>query len=69
MFGFWLAVVLFYGYCLKLIAEKTGHGDETGLWWLPVANWLIAIRIAGKPDWWLLLYFVPPIIPIVHVVI
>ncbi|MDB5033713.1 MAG: hypothetical protein JWQ98_954 [Chlorobi bacterium] len=69
IFGLGLAVALFYGYCLKLIAEKTGHGDETGLWWLPVVNWLIPIRIAERPDWWLLLYFVPFAGLVVHIVI
>ncbi len=54
-----LIVHFFYGYCFKMMAEKTGHSESAGLWWIPIANWLIPLRIAGKPGWWLILFLVP----------
>ncbi|MBS1911548.1 MAG: signal peptidase I [Bacteroidetes bacterium] len=64
-FVFLLLVHLFYGYCLKMIAEKTGNGDQAGIWWVPFFNLLIPIRIAGKPSWWIILF----LIPIVNIVV
>jgi hypothetical protein len=54
-----LAFHLFLGYCYKLIAEKTGHTDSAGLWWIPIINLLIPLKVAGKPSWWLLLLLIP----------
>lgn len=57
-----IAVVGFYlfvGYCYKKIALKLGHDDDAKLWWIPIANHLILIRAAGRPDWWLIWQFVP----------
>lgn len=54
-----LAFHLFFGYCFKRIAEKSGHEESAGLWWIPIVNYLIPIRVAGKPGWWLVLFIIP----------
>ncbi len=54
-----LAFHLFFGYCFKRIALKSGHEDSAGLWWIPIANYLIPIYVAGKPGWWLILFLIP----------
>ncbi len=71
IFGLVMGLVfhLFVGYCFKLMAEKTGHQDSAGLWWIPIANLLIPIRIAGKPNWWLVLYLIPVVNLIVHIIV
>lgn len=64
-----LAVHLFFGYCFKQIALKTGHEEDAGLWWIPIVNLLIPIRVAGKPGWWLLLMLVPFVNIVVNIII
>lgn len=59
MFVLGLAFHLFLGYCFKKMAEKTGNEESAGLWWIPLINWLIPLRIAEKPTWWLILLIVP----------
>ena len=65
MLVFMLLFWLFTGYCLMVIAQKTGHGDNG--WWgfIPILNLLLMFQIAGKPLWWIILL----LIPIVNLVI
>jgi hypothetical protein len=49
-----LAAHLFFGYCMKLIAEKTGNEQTAGIWWVPILNFLIPFRVAKKPTSWFL---------------
>ncbi|PXF18671.1 MAG: signal peptidase I [Methanobacteriota archaeon] len=60
-----LVFYVFTGYCLMVIAQKTGHGDNG--WWgfIPILNLLLMFQIAGKPLWWIILL----LIPIVNLVI
>lgn len=60
-----LIVHLFMGFCWKKMAEKTGHQESAGLWWIPIVNLLIPVRIAGKPGWWILLMLFVPIANII----
>ena len=49
---------LFFSFMLFLIAQKT----NTSLPWLafiPIANIVLMLNIAGKPLWWLLLFLLP----------
>jgi hypothetical protein len=55
---FGLAFHLFFGYCFKKIAEKTGDTD-TSLWWIPIVNLLLIIKAADKPAWWIVLLLIP----------
>jgi hypothetical protein len=64
-----LAMNLFFGYCFKQIALKTGHEEDAGLWWIPFINLLIPIRVAEKPSWWLLLFLIPGVGHIVGVIV
>lgn len=54
-----LAFWIYYAISLSKIAEKAGHGDKKMFAWIPVANNYLETQIAGKPAWWLLLYFIP----------
>jgi Tfp pilus assembly protein PilF len=53
-----IVLYLFLSFMLFLIAKKT----NTGLPWLafiPIAQLVLALNIAGKPLWWLLLFLAP----------
>jgi len=64
-----LAAFLFFGFCFKKIAEKTGNADMAGIWWIPIVNLLIPVRVAGKPGWWLLLFLIPFVNIIVSIIV
>jgi len=54
---FLLVVYVFFAYCIKMIAEKTG--ESSNLWWLPIANLFILGRVAGKSGAFGLLAAIP----------
>ncbi len=54
---------LFYGYCYGRIFQKAGRPLWEGF--IPIYNYYVALKIVGRPGWWLILY----IIPIVNIVI
>lgn len=63
MFGLWLPVILiavciYYAVCLAKLADVTGTGDEW-MAWIPIVHLYLAIRVAGRPGWWILFYLVP----------
>ena len=62
-----IALYLFVSFMLFLIAKKT----NTSLPWLafiPIANIVLMLNIAGKPLWWLLLLLVPLASPLLAIV-
>jgi len=62
--GGFLFTYAFCSFALMKIADKTGV-PNSWLAWIPVASLWVMCRAAGKPGWWLLLFFVP----IVNVVV
>lgn len=54
-----LAVYLFFAYCLKVIAEKTGHSDRANLAWIPIAQQYLLVKIAERETIWFILMFIP----------
>ena len=59
-----IAIYVYLAICLQTIARKTGT-EHGWLAWIPIANAYLMCKVAGKPGWWLLLFF----IPIVNIVI
>ena len=58
LWAVWLVVYAFCAICLQVMANKTN--TELGwLAWIPLANLYLMCKIAGKPGWWTLLFFVP----------
>jgi hypothetical protein len=58
---FWLIWVLTYVYLaltLQFIANKTGTPDAW-MAWVPILNVYLMCKIAGKPGWWVVLFFIP----------
>ena len=64
-----IIVYLFMAYCLKMIAEKTGHSENAWWAWIPIMNYLLLLQIAGKPAWWLVLLLIPFVNFIVLIVV
>jgi hypothetical protein len=60
----WLIFYIYYAICLMVIANKT-NTPNSWLAWIPIANIYLMCKIAGKPGWWVILFF----IPIVNIVI
>jgi len=54
-----LAAYLFFAYCLKMIAEKTGHSDRASLAWFPIAQQYLLVKIAEREIIWFILMFIP----------
>ena len=52
------ALYVFICYCLKTVADKTGTRDSW-LAWIPIINWVLVLRIARRPLWWILLMLIP----------
>ena len=47
-----VAAYIFFAYCLTKIAEKTGQENHAWMAWIPIANFFLIIRMAGRPTWW-----------------
>lgn len=55
---FGLVVYVFSSFCLMKIADKLSI-PNSWLAWIPIAQIWVMVRAAGKPGWWLILFFVP----------
>jgi hypothetical protein len=55
---FGLLAYVFTSFCLMKIADKL---DIPNSWlsWVPIAQIWVMVRAAGKPSWWLILFFIP----------
>jgi hypothetical protein len=67
MWLFVIAIYIFWAYCLHRIAKKTGTPNG---WfaYIPILNYYLMCKVAGKPGWWLILLFLP-FIQIIFVII
>jgi hypothetical protein len=55
---FGVIVYIFTSFCLMKIADKLSI-PNSWLAWVPIAQIWVMVRAAGKPGWWLLLFFIP----------
>ena len=60
--GMWTLVsvagYIWVALCLYIIAKKT-NTENPWMAWIPIANVVLACQIAGKPWWWIFLFFIP----------
>jgi hypothetical protein len=61
LFFLFIVVLIYYIYfatCLFRLAKKT---NTTRAWfaWLPILDFLLMTKIAQKPAWWIIFFFVP----------
>jgi hypothetical protein len=57
----YLVIHLFVAFCLAKIAEKLGmpFGKAFIMAVIPIANIILMLQLAGKPLWWIILFFIP----------
>ncbi len=65
---FWVIAYLYYAICLMMIANKT-NTPNSWLAWIPIANIYLMCKIAGKPGWWLILFFIPFVNIVIGVIV
>jgi hypothetical protein len=53
-----LLLYVFFSYCYKRICLKAGH-EPGALVWIPIAQLVPMLTIAGLPLWLILLFFIP----------
>ena len=53
-----LALYVYGSLALQTIANKT-NTENAWLAWIPIANIVLALNIAKKPIWWIILFFIP----------
>jgi hypothetical protein len=61
------AIYAFLAYCMGKVFEKAGKPLWTGF--VPIYNYLIWIEIVGRPQWWIILYFIPFVNFIIQIVL
>ncbi len=66
-----IIIAVFYVYFALVyskLAKKT-NTEDAWLAWIPIANIYLLLKIAGKPGWWLILYFVPLVNIVVAIIV
>jgi RNA polymerase subunit RPABC4/transcription elongation factor Spt4 len=58
MILFWLIMYVYLAICLQKLAKRTG---TTPAWlaWIPIISAFLMLKIAQKPMWWFILFFIP----------
>jgi hypothetical protein len=64
-----VAVYCFWSWAQVRWADKLGR-KQIGWWaWIPVLSWYLDCKLAGKPDWWFVLCFVPGVNAVVFLIL
>lgn len=63
-----VVVYVYVAYCLKVIAEKT-NTENSWYAWVPILNIYLMCKIAGKPGWWLILFFIPLVNIVIFIIV
>ena len=64
----YLAVYVWVALCLHIIANKT-KTPNAWLAWIPIANLYLMCKVAGRPGWWTILFFIPLVNIIIAIII
>ncbi|MFC1955435.1 DUF5684 domain-containing protein [Chloroflexota bacterium] len=65
---FWLAVYVWLALCLHIIANKTNTSNPW-LAWIPIANFYLMCKVADKPGWWTILFFIPLVNIVIAIIV
>lgn len=58
-FAVFVVAWAFYGYCLKLLADRCGKTENSWWAWVPLLNIILMLQMADKPIWWIVLFIIP----------
>jgi hypothetical protein len=67
---FWLIYVAFI--VLYLVAGwvvYTKAGEQGWKSLIPIYNWYVLLKIVGRPGWWLILYLIPFVNFVIHIIV
>jgi hypothetical protein len=64
----YVAVMLFMAYCMYVLAKKM-NTPNAWMAFVPLLNVYLAVQMAGKPGWWLILFFLPFVNIVVSIVV
>ncbi len=56
--AFLVVIYIFFALTLQIIANKLNVANSW-LAWIPIANLWVWVKCAGRPDWWVILFFIP----------
>jgi hypothetical protein len=59
---------VYVAFCLQTIAKKT-NTEDPWLAWIPIVNIYLMCKIAGRPGWWVILFFIPFVNIVITVVV
>jgi hypothetical protein len=62
-----LAFAVFFIACFWRIFTKAGEPGWASI--IPIYNYYVILKIAGRPWWWLLLYFIPIVNFIIFIIV
>ena len=65
---FWVILYVYFAVCLMLIANKT-NTPNSWLAWIPIANIYLMCKVAGKPGWWVILFFIPFVNIVIYIIV
>lgn len=65
-YGAIIAIVLWF-VVLYGVFEKAGNPGWMGI--IPILNLYVLVKMAGKPGWWVVLYLIPIVGFVVHVIV
>ena len=64
----WVVIYAYVAYSLMIIANKT-NTENAWLAWVPIANIYLMCKIAQKPGWWTILFFIPLVNIVISIIV
>jgi glycopeptide antibiotics resistance protein len=68
MFIIYILLYIYFAYTLMIIANKT-NTDNSWYAWIPIVNLYLMCKIADKPGWWTILFFIPLVNLVVFIIV
>ncbi|MEM7008631.1 MAG: DUF5684 domain-containing protein [Thermodesulfobacteriota bacterium] len=68
MFLLYVLVYVYFAYTLMVIANKT-NTENSWLAWIPIVNVYLMCKIAQKPGWWTILFFIPLVNIVIAIIV
>ncbi len=64
----WLWIYVYLSSSLQIIASKT-NTENGWLAWIPIASIYLRCKIARRPSWWFLLFFIPVVNIVISIIV
>ncbi len=64
----YILIYICFAYTLMIIANKT-NTENSWYAWIPIVNLYLMCKIADKPGWWTILFFIPLVNFVIFIII